>query len=229
MLLDALQGEGPRCRSPRRPHAGRTGSRSTLTRGGADQSSAPATPTPILTLLGEGDYLALLAYLGPDRALASELQRFRIAVRDRTRAATMFGYGPRYLHSTGQLHKGGPNSGVFVLSRPTPTRTSRFPAKRFRSARSSSRRRSAISRRSMRPAAGRCTCICRRRIRHSCASSPTHCWHESPLTAWSLTQARSRQRRALTDQRSQAVSDDRRRETRCSSASSASARWGSTW
>jgi hypothetical protein len=41
-------------------------------------------------------------------------------VRDRTRAATMFGYGPRYLHSTGQLHKGGPNSGVFLLISATP-------------------------------------------------------------------------------------------------------------
>ena len=44
-----------------------------------------------------------------------------MAVRDRARAATMFGYGPRYLHSTGQLHKGGPNSGVFlVVTAPAP-------------------------------------------------------------------------------------------------------------
>jgi hypothetical protein len=40
---------------------------------------------------------------------------FRHEVRRRTRAATMFGYGPRYLHSTGQLHKGGANTGVFIL------------------------------------------------------------------------------------------------------------------
>ena len=51
----------------------------------------------------------------PDPELAEELHRLRRAVRDRARVATMFGYGPRYLHSTGQLHKGGPNSGVFVL------------------------------------------------------------------------------------------------------------------
>ena len=69
----------------------------------------------LLTLLQPGDYFALLAYLGPDPQLAEELQRVRRAVRDRTRVATMFGYGPRYLHSTGQLHKGGPNTGVFVL------------------------------------------------------------------------------------------------------------------
>ncbi|MBI3401024.1 MAG: hypothetical protein HY048_06360 [Acidobacteria bacterium] len=67
-------------------------------------------PEAMLSLLHHGDCLALLAYLGPDEALARSLGRFREAVRDRTRAATMFGYGPRYLHSTGQLHKGGPNT-----------------------------------------------------------------------------------------------------------------------
>jgi hypothetical protein len=74
----------------------------------------------LLTLVEPGDYVALLAYLGPDAALADVLDRFRIHVRNRTRAATMFGYGPRYLHSTGQLHKGGPNTGVFVLVTATP-------------------------------------------------------------------------------------------------------------
>ena len=84
-------------------------------------SSAARTVLPnaggdaLLRLLHQGDYFALLAYLGPDRELAEELQTLRRAVRDRARVATMFGYGPRYLHSTGQLHKGGPNSGVFVL------------------------------------------------------------------------------------------------------------------
>ena len=55
-----------------------------------------------------------------DQEMADELYGFRNAIRDRTRAATMFGYGPRYLHSTGQLHKGGPNTGVFVLITATP-------------------------------------------------------------------------------------------------------------
>jgi hypothetical protein len=72
-------------------------------------------PEAILTLIRPGDYAALLAYVGPDRALADGLASLRRAVRDRTKAATMFGYGPRYLHSTGQLHKGGPNTGVFIL------------------------------------------------------------------------------------------------------------------
>ncbi len=69
----------------------------------------------VLTLLGPGDYLAILAYLGPDAALAGALARFRTTVGRLTRSATMLEYGPRYLHSTGQLHKGGPNTGVFVL------------------------------------------------------------------------------------------------------------------
>ena len=78
-----------------------------------------AGPDALLTLLQPGDYFALLAYIDP-RALAGDLAWFRNAVRDRTRAATMTGVGPRYLHSTGQLHKGGPNTGVFVLITATP-------------------------------------------------------------------------------------------------------------
>jgi glucose-6-phosphate isomerase len=74
----------------------------------------------LLTLLRPGDYFALLAYVGPEPDLAHELAAFRNSVRDRTRAATMFGVGPRYLHSTGQLHKGGPNTGVFVLITASP-------------------------------------------------------------------------------------------------------------
>jgi glucose-6-phosphate isomerase len=81
----------------------------------ARASLAGHGPEAILTLLRPGDYFALLAYVGPDPELAAELRALRLAVRDRSRAATMFGYGPRYLHSTGQLHKGGPNTGVFVL------------------------------------------------------------------------------------------------------------------
>lgn len=68
-----------------------------------------------LSLLSPGDYFAILAYLGPDPRLVEPLERLRGLVRARTRCATTFGYGPRYLHSTGQLHKGGPNTGVFLV------------------------------------------------------------------------------------------------------------------
>jgi transaldolase/glucose-6-phosphate isomerase len=67
-----------------------------------------------LARAGAGDYVALLAYIDRNPAHIEALQRLRRMVRDRTRAATCVGFGPRYLHSTGQLYKGGPNSGVFV-------------------------------------------------------------------------------------------------------------------
>ncbi len=77
-----------------------------------------ATPQDVPRLLGQaqpGDYLALLAFLDPRPEYASRLQSIRANLRDATRLATTLGLGPRYLHSTGQLHKGGPNKGVFLL------------------------------------------------------------------------------------------------------------------
>ena len=85
----------------------------------------------ILTLIRPGDYFALLAYVGPEPDLAGELAALRNLVRDRTRAATMFGVGPRYLHSTGQLHKGGPNTGVFVLITASPRADLEIPGHPF--------------------------------------------------------------------------------------------------
>jgi len=67
-----------------------------------------------LNRLDRGDYFALLAYIRMDGANAQALQTTRHAVRDRKRVATCLGFGPRFLHSTGQAYKGGPNSGVFL-------------------------------------------------------------------------------------------------------------------
>jgi glucose-6-phosphate isomerase len=61
-----------------------------------------------------GDYIALCAFLHRTPARHERLQRLRAACRAATRLATTLGYGPRYLHSTGQLHKGGPNRGIFL-------------------------------------------------------------------------------------------------------------------
>ena len=97
----------------------------------ASRGLAGTAPDALLTLVKPGDYVALLAYLGPDHALADALAALRRAVRDRTHAATMLGYGPRYLHSTGQLHKGGPNSGVFVLISATPRQDVPIPGQPF--------------------------------------------------------------------------------------------------
>jgi hypothetical protein len=71
----------------------------------------------IQTLLGQvraGDYVALLAFIAPNAEHDHALNAIRLAIRDKYRVATTVGYGPRYLHSTGQLHKGGPNTGVFL-------------------------------------------------------------------------------------------------------------------
>jgi transaldolase / glucose-6-phosphate isomerase len=64
--------------------------------------------------LAAGDYFALLGYLERNQAHESVLQQLRLAVRDSKRVATCLGFGPRFLHSTGQAYKGGPNSGVFL-------------------------------------------------------------------------------------------------------------------
>jgi glucose-6-phosphate isomerase len=69
-----------------------------------------------LDQLRAGDYFALLAYVPPDdRALGPALRDLRDGVAVNRGCATMLGYGPRYLHSTGQLHKGGANNGVFLV------------------------------------------------------------------------------------------------------------------
>jgi hypothetical protein len=67
-----------------------------------------------LNQLGAGDYMALLAYIQMNAEHEAKLQQIRHAVRDRKHVATCLGFGPRFLHSTGQAYKGGPNSGVFL-------------------------------------------------------------------------------------------------------------------
>jgi glucose-6-phosphate isomerase len=60
-------------------------------------------------------YVAILDFLPADSARSKLFDRFRAALRHRLGLATTHGVGPRYLHSTGQFHKGGPNTGIFVL------------------------------------------------------------------------------------------------------------------
>jgi glucose-6-phosphate isomerase len=62
----------------------------------------------------EGDYCALLAYVERNKHHRDALQDIRVLIRDRKRVATCLGFGPRFLHSTGQAYKGGPNTGVFL-------------------------------------------------------------------------------------------------------------------
>ncbi len=61
-----------------------------------------------------GDYVATMAYIDPTARNDAALEELRTAIRDAHRVATTVGFGPRFLHSTGQLHKGGPNTGVYL-------------------------------------------------------------------------------------------------------------------
>ena len=71
--------------------------------------------------------MALLAYLPPDRDVEERLQRIRHRIGQRTGAATTLGFGPRFLHSTGQLHKGGPDTGVFLQVTAEPSKDLPIP------------------------------------------------------------------------------------------------------
>ncbi|HEY6761527.1 MAG TPA: hypothetical protein VI318_18650 [Baekduia sp.] len=75
-----------------------------------------ADAAKLKALLDDGppSYLAIQGYLAPSPEFDGEIEDVRAKLRDRTTMATTFGYGPRYLHSTGQLHKGGPPEGRFL-------------------------------------------------------------------------------------------------------------------
>jgi transaldolase / glucose-6-phosphate isomerase len=59
-------------------------------------------------------YVAIMGYVQPSERFDKAIDELRTTIRDATRATTTFGYGPRFLHSTGQFHKGGPAKGIFL-------------------------------------------------------------------------------------------------------------------
>ncbi|MHC4042357.1 bifunctional transaldolase/phosoglucose isomerase [Bradyrhizobium sp. 23AC] len=67
-----------------------------------------------LSRSGDGDYVALLGYIARDKVTIDALQAMRLEVREKRQVATCAEFGPRFLHSTGQAYKGGPDSGVFL-------------------------------------------------------------------------------------------------------------------
>jgi glucose-6-phosphate isomerase len=92
----------------------------TLTIFAGDQDGTPAGSVSVADAIREQlekikprDYIALLAYVEETPEVETAIQSIRKHLRDETHCATTTGYGPRFLHSTGQLHKGGPDSGVF--------------------------------------------------------------------------------------------------------------------
>ncbi|MEE9286078.1 MAG: transaldolase family protein, partial [Dehalococcoidia bacterium] len=86
---------------------------------------------PLLEGVRPGDYLAIQAYLPRTADNADRLQAVRMRLRDRLRVATTVGFGPRFLHSTGQLHKGGPATGVFIQVVDEPSVDLPIPGKPF--------------------------------------------------------------------------------------------------
>jgi glucose-6-phosphate isomerase len=101
----------------------------------ADPAALGDTPVTVdgaleqlLGLVESGrDYVALLAYVPPDDDTEERLQRIRRLIGKRTGAATTLGFGPRFLHSTGQLHKGGPDTGVFLQITAEPSKDLPIP------------------------------------------------------------------------------------------------------
>jgi hypothetical protein len=101
----------------------------------ADSGALGDTPVTVdgavrqlLTQISAGrDFFAILAYLPPDDDVVERLQRMRTGVRDALGVATTLGFGPRFLHSTGQLHKGGPDTGVFLQLTADPSKDLPIP------------------------------------------------------------------------------------------------------
>jgi transaldolase/glucose-6-phosphate isomerase len=85
----------------------------------------------LLDSLRPGDYFAITAYLHDTPEAVERLKRIRLKVRDALKVATTVGFGPRFLHSTGQLHKGGPDTGVFLQITAEPRENVRIPGKPY--------------------------------------------------------------------------------------------------
>ena len=81
---------------------------------GAKANETTDSLADVLAKVGPGDYIAITAYLPRNGGTIAALDRVRLRLRDRHNVATTVGFGPRFLHSTGQLHKGGANNGVFL-------------------------------------------------------------------------------------------------------------------
>jgi glucose-6-phosphate isomerase len=82
-----------------------------------EESAEPPDPGSFADVIGRAappHYVAIMGYVTPSQEFDAAIAELRAAIRDKTKATTTFGYGPRFLHSTGQYHKGGPKQGLFV-------------------------------------------------------------------------------------------------------------------
>jgi transaldolase/glucose-6-phosphate isomerase len=91
----------------------------------------PGSLTALVDSLRPGDYFAITAYIPSTPENEDRLTRIRLPVRDGKRVATTVGFGPRFLHSTGQFHKGGPDTGVFLQVTAAPATSVAIPGRPY--------------------------------------------------------------------------------------------------
>lgn len=97
----------------------------------ANQINLSTLGQDVYSLLESNDYIALLPYVYPDAAVEKALGTLRDKIMNKTKRAVLFGYGPRYLHSTGQLHKGDGNNGVFLILSADPANDIKIPGQKY--------------------------------------------------------------------------------------------------
>ena len=97
----------------------------------ADEVKLDTLSQDLYSLLESNDYVAILPYVYPSEDVEKALLALRDKIMARTKRAVLFGYGPRYLHSTGQLHKGGGNNGVFLILSADPAKDIKIPGQHY--------------------------------------------------------------------------------------------------
>jgi hypothetical protein len=98
---------------------------------GGPSADEATSPSELLDSLRPGDYFAITAYVPSTPENEDLLARIRVPVRDAKRVATTVGFGPRFLHSTGQFHKGGPETGVFLQITTAPAASVPIPGRPY--------------------------------------------------------------------------------------------------
>lgn len=97
----------------------------------ADEVKLDTLAQDLYSLLESNDYVAILPYVYPAEDVEKALLALRDKIMARTKRAVLFGFGPRYLHSTGQLHKGDGNNGVFMILSAEPASDIKIPGQRY--------------------------------------------------------------------------------------------------
>ena len=97
----------------------------------ADEVKLDTLAQDLYSLLESNDYVAILPYVYPSEEVEKALLSLRDKIMARTKRAVLFGFGPRYLHSTGQLHKGDGNNGVFLILSAEPANDIKIPGQHY--------------------------------------------------------------------------------------------------